>query len=120
MKFEKKSSTATARSGPHSSRSHRAENAPSMPTNPHRAAPIAMPTRLRRWGLAGLLQGVALGTGLLCGTAHAQDASPYDSPRYPSATPADDTAVRRAPVARSEVFVDSAPDTYAVVRGDTL
>ena len=114
MRFEKKSSTGTRRSGSQITRPSSGPRTMSTLENP-----IAAALRNRRWGRALVLQGVLLGA---CGTtAHAQGSgSPYDSPRYPSATPASESTVRRSPSASSDVFVDSAPDTYAVVRGDTL
>ncbi len=82
------------------------------------------------WGRPGRVQAALLPT-LLTATfsigfplaAGAQSNDPYqsDQPRYPSTTPSTDapTAVRRS-AATSEVFTDSAPDQYTVVRGDTL
>jgi hypothetical protein len=75
----------------------------------------------RNWGCIAAVQ-VALCTATFAVGAQAQT-DPYkdEGPRYPTATPAADspTTVRRSP-ATSEVFTDTAPDTYTVVRGDTL
>lgn len=76
--------------------------------------------RCSSWGSAVIRQ-VALGSGLMfAALAHAQSgASPYDSPRYPTAGPSAPVDARRVPSA-PDVFVATAPDTYKVVRGDTL
>ena len=134
MKFEKKSSTALLPGGPRSSRSKRASKVQSMqpmwsgrPTasvlqhrsssrTRHHARSLSSST----WGLAPLAQAVLLG---LCfsAAAHAQGSgSPYDSPRYPSATPTSDPSARPSKATTSDVFTDTAPDSYTVVRGDTL
>ena len=95
MKFEKKSSTASRR----------------------RRVPKVHEKLVRSSSLA-LLQGL-LCCAVLAFEAHAQtDSAPQsDSPRYPTAASADDPGNRRR---TTDVFVDSAPDTYTVVRGDTL
>ncbi len=80
--------------------------------------------RFSRWGSIVIRQ-VALCSGLmLAANAQAQsNPSPYDNPRYPTAgQPASSTEpvnARRAQTA-TDVFVDNAPDTYTIVRGDTL
>ena len=65
---------------------------------------------------------VAFCSVALVAGAHAQT-NPYkaDEARYPTAAPGTDapTEVRRRTVT-SEVFTDTAPDTYTVVKGDTL
>lgn len=133
MNFKKKSSTAVPRTRPHfaghSVDSRGAFIAPTArrgnrqsATQANAASIVSVPRptlRLCRWGLAGLLQG-ALFTACFPAAAQTQDPSPYDSPRYPSAAPGADTTVRRSPATRSDVFVDTAPDTYTVVPGDTL
>ena len=91
MKFEKKSSTAFCRA--------------SLPTSASRVNGLPIS------GLLRIVQGALLATcfGL---NAHAQTTpSPYDAPRYPTAAPT---------AAAPDVFVASAPDSYTVVRGDTL
>jgi LysM repeat protein len=75
----------------------------------------------RSWGLAAALQAGLVVLGFTM-TAQAQSQSdPPDAPRYPTATPSVDAPpqIRRQPVV-TEVFTESAPDTYTVVRGDTL
>lgn len=76
--------------------------------------------RCFRWGSVVIRQ-VALGSGLMfAALAHAQSgASPYDAPRYPTAGASTPVDARRVPSA-PDVFVATAPDTYKVVRGDTL
>jgi len=65
------------------------------------------------WGLAGALQAVILG-GAMAQSGAAQTAAPSTSAPYD-----EPTTVRRSPTT-SDVFVDSAPDRYTVVRGDSL
>lgn len=121
MKFEKKSSTARHRVIlPESD-----VPAPSQPS--HRdgrstvhhdtaRAPLRLATDTR-WVLSRALQVALIAAAPVA--VHAQHAaSPSDGPRYPTAGPAA-TDARRAP-ATTDVFVASAPDTYTVVRGDTL
>ena len=75
------------------------------------------------WGSAAIRQ-VALCSGMALATwAQAQSAtspgpSPYDAPRYPSAGQTAPVETRR--VQTTDVFVANAPDTYTIVRGDTL
>ena len=82
------------------------------------------------WGLALAAQGIAASL-TLCGLAVAQMAPGQrdEGPRYPTAgTSSEPLAVPAQGVRRSrgaqsvetEVFVAEAPDTYTVVRGDTL
>lgn len=68
-----------------------------------------------------VIRQVALCSALMLATqAHAQSGgSPYDAPRYPTAGQPAPADARRAPSA-TDVFVANAPDTYTVVRGDTL
>ena len=108
MKFEKKSSTALSCSR------HPYDVGTARPT--HGPSGVVASPLSSGW-LRGL-QVTALAS-MVCVGAHAQTGSaPSESPRYPSA--GDGTApVRRAPMA-GDVFVASAPDTYTVVRGDTL
>lgn len=119
MKFEKKSSTAVVRSGPQFDACQQSIETLRIPASPH--VPTASDvssnrSRLHRWGFAGVVQGMLLGA-CFSAAAQTQEPSPYDSPRYPTATP--DTPVRRT-ATKSDVFVDSAPDTYTIVPGDTL
>ena len=92
MKFEKKSSTAHCRD-PENSRTPIARSQVPMPL-----ARIAV----------GALFASSLGLNV-----HAQTTAPADQgPRYPTASP-------QAP-ASTDVFTAAAPDSYTVVRGDTL
>ncbi len=77
------------------------------------------------WGRVGALQALLIAT--FGAATLAQTSAPGDAARYPAAataSPYDAPAVAPAAAARSsagtEVFVASAPDTYTVVRGDTL
>ena len=117
MNFEKKSSTALHRPSLNESASA-ADDMKAIKSN--RPAPNPSHDRMdpSSCGFVRAAQGVLLAS-IVALPAHAQLSQP-DTPRYPSATPADGvTNVRRAP-STSDVFVDTAPDTYTVVRGDTL
>ncbi len=95
MNVKKKSSTAL---------SHRSADA-----SPRRAL---MP----RWGHALVMQGVLASLAV---TANAQTLRSDDTPRYPTAAlPA--ALPSGATNSSADVFVATAPDTYIVVRGDTL
>lgn len=82
-----------------------------------------------RWGLALAAQGIAVSLAM-CGLAAAQmTPGQSEGPRYPTAgTSSEPVAVPAQGVRRSraaknvetEVFVAEAPDTYTIVRGDTL
>ena len=100
MKFEKKSSTAIY-SAFHSTR------APHFTAHPINAR---TGSSLVNGAMARFAQGALL-LSCLGFSVHAQTTSPADAPRYPTATPAPAT---------KDVFVASAPDSYTVVRGDTL
>ncbi|MEO8937006.1 MAG: LysM peptidoglycan-binding domain-containing protein [Burkholderiaceae bacterium] len=67
-------------------------------------------------GVIRLAQGAAVAS-LFSVTAHAQSSAAPETPRYPSAVPDSPSVSRRA---TSDVFIDTAPNTYTVVRGDTL
>ena len=122
MKFEKKSSTAV-----HFVRPIQSDISPrSAPSNfIHQAGRRRFSEGLN-WGRiaapqAGLMAAACI-TVFAGVDAMAQGSgSPGDSPRYPGAATADPaTPIRRSTSAGSDVFVESAPDTYTVVRGDTL
>ena len=74
------------------------------------------------WGRVSALQ--AFLVAATCGlSAHAQTSAPIDAPRYPTAGPYDAPAAAQTatrPGKADDVFVASAPDSYTVVRGDTL
>ena len=85
---------------------------------------------MKMWGLALAAQGIALSLAM-CGLAGAQMAPGQrdEGPRYPTAgSPSEPLVipaqgVRRARSAQNietEVFTADAPDTYTIVRGDTL
>ena len=78
--------------------------------------------RFFTWGTI-LIKQVALCSGLMLAVqtqAQTQTGvSPYDAPRYPTAGQPAPVDARRAQ-STSDVFVATAPDTYTVVRGDTL
>ncbi len=110
MKFEKKSSTALC-----SARQSQSDPfAPSVQTMFPEcldARQLVRSSGLASWGLLRIAQGALL-ISCLGANAHAQTgAAPSDPTRYPTAT--------LAPAA-NDVFVASAPDSYTVVRGDTL
>jgi LysM repeat protein len=67
------------------------------------------------WGWIGVAQATLV---VVSFAANAQAQS--DAPRYPTATPSDAATPVRSSPSTTDVFVDSAPDTYTVVRGDTL
>ena len=125
MKFEKKSSTAVhfARPIHHAVSSRSASPKSSRQVSVRRVAGsqnrgrIAAPQAAVAAAWFAAASAAFLGVG-----AWAQGSgSPDDAPRYPSATTSDPaTPVRRSSTAGNEVFVDSAPDSYIVVRGDTL
>ena len=77
------------------------------------------------WGSIVIKQ-VALCSGLLLAAhVHAQYAQPpgasaSDAPRYPTAGPDVTTTETRRVQSTTDVFVSNAPDTYTIVRGDTL
>ena len=81
--------------------------------------------RFSTWGSIVIRQ-VALCSGLmLAAQAQAQvpaqaGVSPYDAPRYPTAGQPAPVNARRTTPSTTDVFVPNAPDTYTVVRGDTL
>jgi hypothetical protein len=116
MNLKKKSSTAA-----------RLESSPSAApmtpvARPNGRSLAALQTRsirfmngvgLGNWGLLGTLQAGILGMALVQSSA-AQTSAPSSSGPYDAPT-----TVRRSP-ATSDVFVDTAPDSYTVVRGDTL
>ncbi len=103
MKFKKKFSIASRFDNVSHSRSQR-----------------DLPLRFFTSGSAVITQ-VALCSGVLfapCAQAQSSP-SPYDAPRYPTAgqpAPVDTGRVQTI----TDVFVASAPDTYTIVRGDTL
>ncbi len=84
---------------------------------------------LRKWGRRGALQAVAAALACAGAGAFAQGMQPVpqrdEGPRYPTAAPIDPTppaasSRRAADPYAGDVFVANAPDTYTVVRGDTL
>ncbi len=119
MNFEKKSSTALRSAGIFKS-GPTVQNQQSTAETNVAASSITHLARCSksRWGSSGLAQGALL--ALCFGfNAHAQTgAAQPDTPRYPTATPMDGATNSRR--ATTDVFVDTAPDTYTVVRGDTL
>ena len=77
------------------------------------------------WGRTGGLQALLIATAFGV-SAHAQTGGSGDAPPSPTAGPYDAPAVAAQPARRGgtapsdDVFVASAPDSYTVVRGDTL
>ncbi len=115
MKFEKKSSTAlrlASSSDPVFKEMNQSGLIPALFTSDHSIRGFNSSI----WGLRRALQVAAFGS-LVCASAHGQTPAQPETPRYPTAD--DGSSGRRSP-ATSDVFVDTAPDTYAVVRGDTL
>jgi LysM repeat protein len=106
MNFKKKSSTAMPRSHP--------------PSDDAKVRFLAR-RRTRSWGLAAVLQAGLVALGFTMAAQAQSESDPPDAPRYPTATPTVDVPakIRRQPVV-TEVFTENAPDTYTVVRGDTL
>lgn len=100
MKVEKKSSTAPLSDRPRQGLRH-----PST-------------RRVLNWGCARVRQGLLASATLVAFGASAQSATD-ESPRYPTASPSAPASSAR-PAGSTDVFVESAPDTYTVVKGDTL
>jgi hypothetical protein len=125
MNFKKKSSTAPTLDRSSEDRSDAGDKAPirfeSRPLESVARRVIGHPASCS-WGCVGVAQ-VVTRIALFAATAvtvgaHAQTSSSgADQPRYPTADAP--TQVRRAPLT-SQVFTETAPDTYTVVRGDTL
>ncbi len=78
-------------------------------------------SRRMSWGWLAVAQAtVAFACGLAA-PAHAQSGTQGDDgPRYPTATPSEPVRAQGTRRTTTEVFVANAPDTYTVVRGDTL
>ena len=115
MKFRKKSSIA-----------FRFDTLTKLPV--HLAIQRGIDARSSRWGSIVFRQVALCSSLMLAANAQAQAGpSPYDSPRYPTADqPASsgETTTTRTTTRRTQsttdVFVANAPDTYTIVRGDTL
>ncbi len=80
--------------------------------------------RFFTWGSAVIRQvavcsGLALATCAQAQSSTSPGASPYDAQRYPNAGQPAPVETRRVQTT-TDVFVANAPDTYTIVRGDTL
>ena len=110
MKFEKKSSTAFCRARPIQSAL--------LPQDAHdtlhchmRSSEHRSPVRA---GLIRFAQGAVVASCFSM-AAYAQSTTTPDTPRYPTAGPDTSTVTRRT---TTDVFVETAPNTYTVVRGE--
>jgi len=118
MNFKKKSSTAVSRIHLHFDHPQARRKAMRRLVKRTLRAPSGMRSR----GLVAVLQAGLVAFGFAMPALAQTQPDPSSAPRYPTATPPSDAPaqIRRQPAAASEVFTDSAPDTYTVVRGDTL
>ncbi len=120
MKFEKKSSTALPSNRIPPSAAAAPKTLPEHPSTRRLERPVVR----RISGRIGLVQAAMIAVlAIPAASAQTSGAEP-ETPRYPTANSGDPAPAAR-PVARrdaasSDVFVDSAPDTYTVLRGDTL
>ena len=78
-------------------------------------------TRSSKWGRVSAVQALLIAAAC-APPVHAQTGAPGEAPRDPAAGPYDAPAATAQPGRRvsDDVFVASAPDSYTVVRGDTL